>query len=334
MTDDSDPLASNPRWVAAWRETVAANPSAVGLVDLVSTRFLELSPGAAELLGVSPEAGRGLDYLTVAERPEAAEMTFQLARQGLLDGLESRRGFRRGDGERVEVHSYGHAIRSSQGSDLGLWVVASSESEPQAAVLSGEPSDGPLAPPGEIEMARLTLGIVGDEWRVICAEASRTWWPDATERVGTSIVELAHPRDAGMLLLTLARATTAAQARARLRWHIGDTWPSVLAGVTTPEDGNGTTFHVTLERMRPGPLPASLGTALPSVRDLPARQKEVLVRLVRGERVRQIAAEMYLSESTVRNHLAAIFRKIGVHSQHELLTRLRHGDEKRSSGTK
>jgi DNA-binding CsgD family transcriptional regulator len=32
---------------------------------------------------------------------------------------------------------------------------------------------------------------------------------------------------------------------------------------------------------------------------------------------------MYLSQSTVRNHLASIFRKVGVHSQPELLEYLR-----------
>jgi len=53
--------------------------------------------------------------------------------------------------------------------------------------------------------------------------------------------------------------------------------------------------------------------------ELSARQWEVVSRLVRGERVVTIAAEMYLSQSTVRNHLSAIFRKVGVHSQQELL---------------
>ncbi len=52
---------------------------------------------------------------------------------------------------------------------------------------------------------------------------------------------------------------------------------------------------------------------------LSPRQWEVISRLVRGERVATIAAEMYLSQSTVRNHLSAIFHKMGVHSQNELL---------------
>lgn len=53
--------------------------------------------------------------------------------------------------------------------------------------------------------------------------------------------------------------------------------------------------------------------------DLTPRQSEVLNRLLQGQRVLSIASELYLNPSTVRNHLAAIFRKFGVHSQTELL---------------
>jgi DNA-binding NarL/FixJ family response regulator len=62
---------------------------------------------------------------------------------------------------------------------------------------------------------------------------------------------------------------------------------------------------------------------LPALRDLTSRQWEIITRLLRGERVPTIASHMYLSQSTVRNHLASIFRKVGVHSQPELLEYLR-----------
>lgn len=57
----------------------------------------------------------------------------------------------------------------------------------------------------------------------------------------------------------------------------------------------------------------------PGVAELSPRQWEVLTRLLRGERVPRIAEELFLSQSTIRNHLADIFRKMGVHSQVELL---------------
>ena len=57
----------------------------------------------------------------------------------------------------------------------------------------------------------------------------------------------------------------------------------------------------------------------PGVADLSPRQWEVLTRLLQGERVPRIADELFLSQSTVRNHLADMFKKMGVHSQEELL---------------
>jgi DNA-binding CsgD family transcriptional regulator len=60
-------------------------------------------------------------------------------------------------------------------------------------------------------------------------------------------------------------------------------------------------------------------TLVPQLKALSARQWEVLSHLMRGERVPTIAKEMFVSASTVRNHLSAIFQRFGVHSQAELL---------------
>jgi DNA-binding NarL/FixJ family response regulator len=69
--------------------------------------------------------------------------------------------------------------------------------------------------------------------------------------------------------------------------------------------------------------------SLPAARDIPqldelsSRQREILVRLLNAQRVSLIAAELFVSPSTVRNHLTTIFTKFGVHSQAELLAVLR-----------
>jgi predicted signal transduction protein with EAL and GGDEF domain/DNA-binding CsgD family transcriptional regulator len=65
------------------------------------------------------------------------------------------------------------------------------------------------------------------------------------------------------------------------------------------------------------------GPVVPVEGDFSERQLEIIERLLRGERVPTIARGLYLSQSTVRNHLSAIFRKLGVHSQEELLGTLR-----------
>ncbi len=56
---------------------------------------------------------------------------------------------------------------------------------------------------------------------------------------------------------------------------------------------------------------------------LPPRQREIVAALLRGERTSGIAASLFVSVSTVRSHLAAIYRAFGVRSQTELLDLLR-----------
>lgn len=57
--------------------------------------------------------------------------------------------------------------------------------------------------------------------------------------------------------------------------------------------------------------------------DLSVRQREIVERLLRGQRVSTISAALYISQSTVRNHLARVYRLVGVHSQEALLDALR-----------
>ena len=56
---------------------------------------------------------------------------------------------------------------------------------------------------------------------------------------------------------------------------------------------------------------------------LTPREIEIVRNLVQGRRVPQIAQSLYLSSSTVRSHLKSVFRKLGVHSQGELIELLR-----------
>jgi DNA-binding CsgD family transcriptional regulator len=57
--------------------------------------------------------------------------------------------------------------------------------------------------------------------------------------------------------------------------------------------------------------------------ELTVRQREIVERLLGGHRVDAIARDLYVSPSTVRNHLSAIFEKVGVASQSELVELLR-----------
>ncbi|MGF1473714.1 MAG: LuxR C-terminal-related transcriptional regulator [Rubrobacteraceae bacterium] len=65
---------------------------------------------------------------------------------------------------------------------------------------------------------------------------------------------------------------------------------------------------------------------LTACKDLPAltaRQFEVLNHLAEGKSVKEIKAELHLSEATVRNHVRSVLQALGAHSQLEALARAR-----------
>ena len=58
---------------------------------------------------------------------------------------------------------------------------------------------------------------------------------------------------------------------------------------------------------------------------LSAREREILGLIVDGQRLSQIARQLFISEHTARNHLKVIFRKLDAHSQVELIRKGREG---------
>jgi PAS domain S-box-containing protein len=174
---------------------------------------------------------------------------------------------------------------------------------------------------------------------------------------GTAMQSAVHPDDQALLMLAFGRSSAERRGAAislRIRTRDGAWKParchvSPLCGHTPPRfavaiwlletenDAELDTERVSrleehlwrigVELKAAGiadvPILGELNWSDPAIRDLSARQLEILRRLARGERVAVIAESLYLSQSTVRNHLVAIYRKLGVHSQPELLARLR-----------
>ena len=62
---------------------------------------------------------------------------------------------------------------------------------------------------------------------------------------------------------------------------------------------------------------------VPGLESLTRRELQIVTRLMSGHRPPSIARDLYLSQSTVRNHLGSAFVKLGVHSQQELVNLLR-----------
>jgi DNA-binding CsgD family transcriptional regulator/PAS domain-containing protein len=344
------------RWVAMWGDAVRTSPLAIGLVQLSTTRFVAMSSRAAELLRTTPERGAGLNYLSVTDRPREAAETFRLVREGTLDGLKGRRRFQRPNGSMVELQLTGWAIRSSSGPDLGLWIASEVSGRELAAAVGevGAPARLNHAV-SEIDDAQLTLD---DRWRVahISTGAGAGLDRPSSELLGSSIIELTHSDDLAALLLAFARATTDTSADVRIRLRDQDrTWRTMRATITHLE-GDGTSpfslvvaptatlqaayssgasqlaghlrriaSHIEAAGTVAPLIETAAALGVPATAELSPRQWEIASRLVRGERVATIAAELYLSKSTVRNHLSAIFQKFGVHSQPEFLALWRDG---------
>jgi DNA-binding CsgD family transcriptional regulator/PAS domain-containing protein len=337
-------------WVAMWQQAVRASRSAIGLAELSTARFIALSPRAAELLGTTVANGVGLSYLSVAEPPGAASEAFRLARTGTIDGAQARRRLRRPDGSMVCVQATGWAIRSPSGPDLGLWMAWEVHAPEHGEAENVHAPAFPRHPHPEVQGDHVTLD---DGWRVahICSTADSLLGRAPEELIGSSLIELTHPDDFAALLFALARATTDASAHTRVRLrHRDGTWreaqvaPAIVEGdpetpvalflkasddpdesapdrrlSEVPEHLRRIADQIEAARLLAPLAETTMTLGIAATTDLSPRQWEIVSRLLRGQRVPTIAAEIYLSPNTVRNHLSAVFAKVGVHSQEELL---------------
>ena len=77
---------------------------------------------------------------------------------------------------------------------------------------------------------------------------------------------------------------------------------------------------------------AGIGGSLPVIRGtptlqhlLPPRSAEVALRVCRGQTNKEIARDMGISDQTVKEHVANLFRRFGAHNRTELVTCLLNG---------
>lgn len=225
-----------------------------------------------------------------------------------------------------------------------------------AAYLIGDITGGaPVMKPPFSWAGPLVVGTTDASWRIerISSDVEELFGVDAMECLKTTLLDIIHPDDVGTLLHALQTTTigtTMCPVRVR---HCDGHWVPVQCLFVTenatgppiafalmpelkPTAGAATDRAAELERrlrriaaeLRAAGLLDDVGSLptteeFPQIASLTSRQWQILVRLLRGERVPTIARELYLSPGTVRNHLAAMFDRFGVHSQAELIARLR-----------
>jgi PAS domain S-box-containing protein len=335
--DSTDPAAGE---LAA---AVQGSALPVALLDLVFWRVIALSAGAAAILGIEPTA-TNVDVRDLATDPENARRRLEAIHTGLVDAYQARLSFRRHSGETVEFVVWVRAIDAER--TLAILVfVADGDAQPVVA-------DDTAA-----------VGTLDDALRIRQISSDVTgllgYAPEAC--VGRSLESLVHPSDVGALFEVLSRATSdqtniAINVRIRasdgswrpLRLTVGPTgdettsfgFGAVPDDPVTDDPGQSLVDRVAELEQHLARIARELEAAgmvgrigltpdperVPALGDLSSRQWQILTRLLRGERVPTIANAMYVSASTIRNHLSMIYKKLGVHSQAELIEKFRLSD--------
>jgi PAS domain S-box-containing protein len=276
----------------------------------------------------------GVDVRDLADDADRVQRNFAAVRDGQFDGYQVSRKVRRLDGRLI---------------DAGLWVRGVERHLPRKYALLALDV---RRPPVSASPDQHAVGALDAEHRVaqVSAEAHDVMGATADAVVGQSMPQLVHPDDVDTLMRTLSAAVDHRDGAAneiRVRGSDGEFHPVHVTacpidgtdrvGFCAMRAGGDMTgarvaelerhlTRIAREVEAAGLIRAGLQIPdlerVPGLADLTAKQWEVVTRLLRGERVASIARAMYLSPSTVRNYLSAIYRKVGVHSQAELLERL------------
>jgi DNA-binding CsgD family transcriptional regulator len=158
--------------------------------------------------------------------------------------------------------------------------------------------------------------IVDRDLKLITATSQAWRW---IARLG-----LATPNDAeplpGFIYAMLVRLAHAAQPdqTAQVRLQAADgTWALVRAApLTGPQVDGG--YAITLQT---APA-ADLTSVLMPAWNLTSRERDVAALIIEGRSSDDIAAALFLSPHTVRDHIKAIFGKVGVHNRRHLTAAL------------
>jgi DNA-binding CsgD family transcriptional regulator len=308
---------------------LCATPLAATLHDLDRHTIVAVSPAGAELLAGEPEDIVGRSVEDFLDGPTSGALA--LLAQGRVGAYETRRRLRHtGAPVRIWVRALpASGVRAA----VAVWIPEKSRPKPAAPLPSGNV---------------VAIGSVDGQLRIehVTSDITGMIGFRAEELAGTSLLRLVDPADAGRLLeltTSVSDANThgSRTLRVRLR-HGGRARCEVLLIPHTPcgyafaiiatGDAPDTAERALQHSLHMLPVEVrSAGVAHDAAhlrsRDvlskLASRELEVVTELLNGDRVPAIARKLYLSQGTVRNHLSAAYRKLGVGNQQELIDLLR-----------
>ena len=325
------------------RDMVARSPLVCFVLEITSGVIIAASPRAESLLadGDGEVIGRSIEDFLAGEPVQGAN---ELLVAGKLMGYETVRAVRRGD-DHVEFHGWVQALRDSVPPRYALAVAWQKEESGNA---TGLPGVSTQLPP--------VVGTIDGDLHIerISADVERVLGYDPDVLIGQPLLRLVEQRDVANILLALGQAAASGNGalhRARIRAVDGSLelcsvlvlplvpLPSaafaLLPGDHVEQGGDalfsGQAVQMIIERLGRTIDAATLSRQLADapwgtssrLNRLSTRELEIVRRLAAGDRVPTIAESLYVAQSTIRNQLSAVFRKLGVHSQQELINLLR-----------
>jgi DNA-binding CsgD family transcriptional regulator len=335
---DPVPSAEPP---ATALDVVTGCPLPALLLAVPSEQIMAASPGAERLLSpdAGPVVGRSLEDFTDDEPTGALELLWA----GRLDGYEARRRVLHA-GTTVPITVW---VRVVHGRVDRRFAVALLLPDPG---LGGETVQRPEGLQAESVVGSTDAHVIVDR---ISADVVTLLGHDPVDVIGQSLFRLVHPDDVAAVLLAVGHsADSGLGASLAVRVQLVGSGvhpcqlvllpmvpvPSVAFALLDEESSSDTSVTALGMRQALWQFDQSLRSAtasrltarnrtVPGLSRLSGRELEIVTRLMEGDRVPAIAEALFLSPSTVRNHLSAVFRKLRVRSQQELIRLLRGRDE-------
>lgn len=316
---------------------VQTSDLAAVVLEIPSERILAASASATRLL--DPDAtsvvGRNLEDFT-ADQPSGG---LELVADGRIHGYETTRMLRRPD--RVDPLQVWISAVDRPGPDglnrYVLAVVAPEGARPKLSLpIVGT---GPFTPVvGSADRDLVVDRISSDVHELLGLR------PD--EIIGHSLFRLIDGGDVSTLMWALAQTNSAGGGTIRVRLHSHDGLhrpmylfvlplnpPPSCTFALIPESADEEDGQIEAQLLALGcgmgavglshEVSSGMRTDVAGFETLSTRELEIARCLLAGDRVPAIARALFLSPSTVRNHLSGIFRKLGVGSQQELIDLLR-----------
>lgn len=153
------------------------------------------------------------------------------------------------------------------------------------------------------------------------AFASMLGYPSTSELTGATVRDIAHPEDLdrlrwfGVCRASGKPAPTRYMFRARGR---GSRIVTLDASVSTSRVGSSLMISTFVrEQQAPERVEGAI-LHIPGTDALSAREHEIIASILRGERSKEIALRLDISEKTVFTHRSRAYRKLSVRSDREL----------------